>query len=520
MKKIIVIILLASLLIAATPHQAPERPVKLIFIHHSTGENWLADGYGDLGKTLGENNYFVSDTNYGWGPDGIGDRTDIPDWVEWFASDETPTYMDALFNEVEQNSSYTRTLADPGGENEIIMFKSCFPNSNLDGNPNDPPGDYGDLTVAGAKYVYNTILETFAVHPDKLFIVVTAPPLSDDTNAANARAFNNWLVNDWLADYEGTNVAVFDFYDVLTGHGTAGDTLYYPSGDDHPNEEGSRIATAEFLPQLNNAYKRWQAGDTSALPASEVPTSSPETFSAPPASASSLIDNFEGDAPEESYGWQAYADETEETSLSCNPSNEKAYSDSQSLKIDYDVALYSWATCDLTFENDQNWGDTSGISFYVYAVQDDAFFDVDIMLENATGVESYVHQIWLDSSKEWTQVYIPWSEFKRVDWEENAGAPFTKPDQIRSLVFGFGTPDDQDIAPKGIIYIDNLTLGQTTCEDSPPENSADIEEPEEAPPPEETPAEDEPSGNPLPCVGGLILPLGLAGVAFRRKKEK
>ena len=34
----------------------PAQPVKLIFIHHSTGENWLADGYGNLGITLGQNN--------------------------------------------------------------------------------------------------------------------------------------------------------------------------------------------------------------------------------------------------------------------------------------------------------------------------------------------------------------------------------------------------------------------------------------------------------------------------------
>ena len=39
----------------------PDEVVKLIFIHHSTGENWLADGYGDLGRELGTNNYFVSD---------------------------------------------------------------------------------------------------------------------------------------------------------------------------------------------------------------------------------------------------------------------------------------------------------------------------------------------------------------------------------------------------------------------------------------------------------------------------
>ncbi len=57
----------------------PATVAKLIFIHHSTGENWLADDYGNLGRVLGQNNYFVSDTNYGWGPNAIGDRTDIPD---------------------------------------------------------------------------------------------------------------------------------------------------------------------------------------------------------------------------------------------------------------------------------------------------------------------------------------------------------------------------------------------------------------------------------------------------------
>ncbi len=192
----------------------PAQTVKLIFIHHSTGENWLTDGYGNLGITLEQNNYFVSDTNYGWGPNSIGDRTDIPDWTEWFRSADTDTYMTALFNESGQHSSYTRTLADPGGENEIIMFKSCFPNSALEGNPNDPPDPNGWLTVGHAKYVYNEILQYFATRPDKLFIVITAPPLQDGTYAENARAFNQWLMNNWLTEngYTQPNVAVFDFY--------------------------------------------------------------------------------------------------------------------------------------------------------------------------------------------------------------------------------------------------------------------------------------------------------------------
>ncbi|HMB21466.1 MAG TPA: hypothetical protein VKP08_01480, partial [Anaerolineales bacterium] len=265
----------------------PEEPVKLIFIHHSTGENWLTDGYGNLGQTLNQNNYFVSDTNYGWGPDGIGDNTDIPHWLDWFASADTSTYMSALFSESDRHSTYTRTLSDPGGQNEIIMFKSCFPNSALEGSPNDPPDPDGWLTVGHAKYVYNEILAYFATRPDKMFVVITAPPLRDTTYAANARAFNQWLMNDWLDNYNLNNVFVFDFYNVLTGPGAhhrynsgqiehilgSQNTLYYPSGDDHPSVAGSQKATNEFVPLLNIFYHRWKAsmvGGCSFFPVNNI----------------------------------------------------------------------------------------------------------------------------------------------------------------------------------------------------------------------------------------------------------
>jgi len=109
---------------AAPPFQdlnpePPDEVAKLIFIHHSCGENWLSDGYGNLGRELGKNNYFVSDTNYGWGPDYIGDRTDIPSWMEWFRSPQTPLFMEALFTENTQLSGFTRTLSDPGAKTRL-----------------------------------------------------------------------------------------------------------------------------------------------------------------------------------------------------------------------------------------------------------------------------------------------------------------------------------------------------------------------------------------------------------------
>lgn len=268
----------------ATPAQAaddgtkPAPVVKLIFLHHSVGENWLSDDQGGLGRALAANNYFVSDTNYGWGPNSIGDRTDIPNWLEWFRSGNSGQYLAAVFAENSQNSSYTRTLANPGGQNQVVMFKSCFPNSSLEGGPNDRPAVGEGLSVANAKYVYNELLRYFATRPDKLFVVVTAPPNSDSQYAANARAFNNWLLTSWRSEnhYPYRNVAVYDFYNVLTGPNnhhrlvagqeqhvyTPGmNSAYYRSsdGDDHPSVAGSIKARNEFVPLLNAFYHRWRA---------------------------------------------------------------------------------------------------------------------------------------------------------------------------------------------------------------------------------------------------------------------
>jgi hypothetical protein len=262
---------------AADDGSRPSQIVRLIFLHHSVGENWLADDHGGLGRALAANNYFVSDTNYGWGPNSIGDRTDIPNWLEWFRSSNSQQYLAAMFSETGQHSPYSRPLANPGGPNRVVMFKSCYPNSSLTGGPTDPPAVGTELSVANAKYVYNELLRYFATRPDTLFVVVTAPPNSDGETSANARAFNNWLLTSWRAQnhYPYSNVAVYDFYNVLSGPNnhhrlvsgqeqhvfTPGmNGAYYRSsdGDDHPNVAGSIKARNEFVPMLNAFYHRWR----------------------------------------------------------------------------------------------------------------------------------------------------------------------------------------------------------------------------------------------------------------------
>lgn len=305
----------------------PEKPVKLIFIHHSTGGNWLADVgehdlAGGLGQELMDNNYFVSAVNYGWAVNGddIGNRTDVGHWWEWFSGPKRDEYMAAVYNEFDQNlqgnedwmffGGYSH-MADPNpaDENEIILFKACYPNSHLAGLSNDPAtvginplqgldAWSGDefMTVSNVKGIYNESLDYFATQPDKLFVVITAPPLvkkeswqnTDKQHAANARAFNNWLMTEWLAEYPHNNVVVFDFYNVLTsgdGRRTRSDvwmetgnhhrwwngavqhvqtednnlSVYGTRKDSHPSAAGGQKATAEFVPLLNYYYANWQS---------------------------------------------------------------------------------------------------------------------------------------------------------------------------------------------------------------------------------------------------------------------
>ncbi len=307
----------------------PASPVKLVFVHHSTGENWLADYGGGLGLALRDAGWFVSDTNYGWGPTDpdaegpIGDHTDIGSWWRWFVGPRRDTYVTALLAESGQHSEYARRSNDPGGTNRVVMFKSCFPNSQLGGSPADPipPIDANPLrgegsgseyhTVANAKGIYVALRDMFATRPDVLFVVVTAPPLvsgeTDVTAAANARAFNDWLVKEWLTGYAGRNVLVFDFFNVLTSNGgstrtndpgvndlgwadgnhhrvrngvaehvrsVANDRSAYASApdDSHPTGAGGLKASGEFVPLLNAAWHCWQGTAGCPMPTTTPPT--------------------------------------------------------------------------------------------------------------------------------------------------------------------------------------------------------------------------------------------------------
>lgn len=240
----------------------PLNTVKITFIHHSSGGNWLSNGNGNLGTALNRNNYYVTETDYGWSAengDNLGDRTDTVNWPEWFNDRKMPNVYRNNYH-----SAYTNTIANPGGENEIIMFKSCFPNSEVGSSIDDE------------KAIYNSLKTYFAAHPNKLFVLITPPGETQVSSYKLTKDLCNWLVdkNGWLKGYTGKNVLVYDFYGVLSEtnshhryyngviqHVYASDydgVSPYHDGDDHPNAIGNQKATNEFITLLNIAYNRWK----------------------------------------------------------------------------------------------------------------------------------------------------------------------------------------------------------------------------------------------------------------------
>ena len=451
------------------------KPVPLVFVHHSCGENWLSDDNGGLAEKLTENNYFVSDTNYGWGPDGIGDRTDITNWTEWFCSPRSSQILKALYGERETHSPYSRSSSDPGGENRIIMFKSCFPNSNLEGKPNDSPKKSGDLSVGNAKAVYKRLLDYFITRPDKLFVVITAPPLQDTTNAKNARAFNSWLVKEWLAKYKGGNVFVFDFYNVLTAPGnhhrisngqieyrtdSGGDVLHYPSDDTHPSAAGNKKATAEFIPLLNYYFKQWQKNaPATKLSASkfdgkrkntlekihvvekEKASSSPQKTSSvkQPVSPlpSGVFDNFESASPK---NWQVFKDcEKAGSKIKFSSNSKTPASGKAALEIIYDIVPESYATCASTYSSPRDWKQSKGISLKIVLGKSTGNVRIAVYQGKATDalrLFEYTLKIPSSHNNKWYKIDIPWKKFKQPDWQGDPSILFN-PEKAMGLAIIF-----------------------------------------------------------------------------------
>ncbi len=266
----------------------PEKPLDILFIHHSCGGQLLADAAssekgdhciydthpsgGGLRAMLTGQGYRVHEASYG---SDIGEDTDMFHWVGKFG-----TKMDKILGLAHQDEALPS-----GQKNSVVVFKSCFPNNQFVGEGTAPGNAAGpDLTVWNARASLTALLPMFEKHPDTLFIYMTAPAVAPvpekmrlyrvvvralkgrsepewtAKQASWARQFNTWAASTdgWLKDYPGKNVVVFDYYDILTGHGKSNLSVYATEegADSHPSSKGNKEAAEAFVPFLNKAIRR------------------------------------------------------------------------------------------------------------------------------------------------------------------------------------------------------------------------------------------------------------------------
>lgn len=225
----------------------------IIFLHHSTGRNLIDQGH--LRELLTARGYQFWDQDYNdpglRDPQGkfTGYAYSVPD------DNTDPDGLAVIFAQAPQ-STPVNTLSGLL-QHEVIIFKSCFPNSNID----------SPEKLDGLKKIYLGIRDTVDRHPDKVFILLTTPPLNPaETNAENAsraRAMADWLVSE---EFTGgrKNFFIFNFYEQLAraDDGSAEANMlradYREGSDSHPNQKANETIApllAEFITTAITRYR-------------------------------------------------------------------------------------------------------------------------------------------------------------------------------------------------------------------------------------------------------------------------
>jgi hypothetical protein len=146
-------------------------------------------------------------------------------------------------------------------QHEVIIVKSCFPANSIT----------SEQQLEEYKNYYATMQKVFDQHPNRLFILMTTPPLNPaetrpDT-ASRARRIANWLKSDEFLKGH-SNVVTFDLFDRLAeGNPQSPDFNmlrqdYREATDSHPNRAANEQIGPVFVDFVINAINKYRAEHT------------------------------------------------------------------------------------------------------------------------------------------------------------------------------------------------------------------------------------------------------------------
>lgn len=511
-------ILLILLMVIIVPVQAQDQPISIIFLHHSCGHNLIEEGgvrqlFTNLGYEFYDHGYnddglrLADGTWTGENYDVPGDNTD-PDGIAEIFSQPLNDPPDNTFSLLMQY--------------DVIMFKSCFPTSNI----------WGDEHLNELQGYYLTIRDRVDQYPNKLFVVVTQPPQvprsTDQEEANRARALANWLASD---EYLGgrPNLVTFDFFGYLAGDDNMLREEYrYNNRDAHPNAQANQTIGPIFVDFVDQAIRDFVPGAPAAgaesASADEEPVEEAEPESAAPAGAPAgggMIEEFEVLTTP----WHGYSDEESGSVIECGTDANFAHNGAASLRMHYDLGAGGHATCGTSYDTLQNWSSGDGLMLWYLTDDPGRWVTIGVFAgdpNNATPFEASF-EITEAAVGDWQQVNLPWSDFELAQWADATGLS----ELDTTLVVGYSFSVGADDPTEGIVWIDDI--GLLGVEAPPPaeqpEAESAAEEPAEAEPVaeeepveadaggEEAEAAEEESGGICP-LGAVVMPLAVLSAAW------
>lgn len=121
---------------------------------------------------------------------------------------------------------------------QVIIFKHCFPVSNIQPDSSSPDVSSDYKSLANYKLQYLALRDKLHEFPDTKFILFTgAAQVQSETSEAEAkraREFFQWVVNAW--DVPGDNIFLWDLYQLQTEGGIyLKESHARATNDSHPN---------------------------------------------------------------------------------------------------------------------------------------------------------------------------------------------------------------------------------------------------------------------------------------------
>jgi hypothetical protein len=123
---------------------------------------------------------------------------------------------------------------------QIIIFKHCFPVSNIQTDEGTGDIDSEKKTISNYKLQYQALKNKLHDFPDTKFILFTGAAQTKskitEEQAHRAREFFNWVLYEW--DLPNDNIFIWDLYTLQTeGNLYLNNSYAVSASDPHPNKE-------------------------------------------------------------------------------------------------------------------------------------------------------------------------------------------------------------------------------------------------------------------------------------------